>query len=339
MVIEIGRMRIYPFTSHSSLLTFHRLFSVDSVTIQLQSVAPDSPALSALVEALRGRHGEAVNAILFYGSCLRRGDLFDGLVDLYLIVDDYVSFYGRSARALANWLLPPNVFYTEIGVGDRVLRAKYAVLSNADLRKGTSRHWFHSYLWGRFTQPTALAWHRDEESRRRIEASLASARRTFLERVLPRLPAAGRVRDLWQQGLQLSYGAELRAESARRSAELTAAALEYYGAATREVAATLRWPLTLEGEGAETRYRVEIPALSRRLGRAGWWLRTAQGKLLSVARLLKALFTFEGGLDYIAWKLERHSGQRIEIPPRVRRHPLIFVWGLFWRLYRRGVFR
>jgi hypothetical protein len=82
-----------------------------------------------------------------------------------------------------------------------------------------------------------------------------------------------------------------------------------------------------------------VPALSRGLSLPGWALRTAQGKLLSVARLLKALFTFDGGLDYIAWKLERHSGQRIEIPPRVRRYPLIFVWGLFWRLYRRGIFR
>jgi hypothetical protein len=312
---------------------------VDSVAIQLQPAAPNSPALDALVEALRGRHGDAVNAILFYGSCLRSGDLFDGLVDLYLVVDDYLSFYGRNARALANWLLPPNVFYTEIRVGERVVRAKYAVLSDADLRNGTSRRWFHSYLWGRFTQPTALAWHRDAESRQRIEASLASARRTFLEMVLPRLPAAGSVRELWQQGLQLSYGAELRAESAGRSAELTAAAVEYYIAATREAAATLRWPLILEGEGVEMHYRAEIPALRRGLSRPGWWLRTAQGKLLSVARLLKALFTFEGGLDYIAWKLERHSGQRIEIPPRVRRYPLLFVWGLFWRLYRRGVFR
>jgi hypothetical protein len=58
-----------------------------------------------------------------------------------------------------------------------------------------------------------------------------------------------------------------------------------------------------------------------------------------VLRLLKALFTFECGLDYIAWKLERHSGQRIEIPDRVRRWPLVFSWGFFWKLYRRGVFR
>ena len=305
----------------------------------LQPAPPGSPALQALVDALRGRHGETVNAILFYGSCLRSGDLFDGLVDLYLIADSYTAFYDSKIRALSNWLLPPNVFYTEISVADRVVRAKYAVLSSADLRNGTSRRWFHSYLWGRFTQPTAIAWCRDETAAQLIEAILASARCTFLERVLPRLPAAGRVRDLWQQGLQLSYGAELRAESAGRSAELTAVAVDYYLAATREAAASLRYPLVLEGDGAESRYRAEIPALNRRLSRAGWLLRAVQGKLLSVARLLKALFTFDGGLDYIAWKLERHSGQRIEIPTRVRRYPLIFVWGLFWRLYRRGVFR
>ena len=56
-------------------------------------------------------------------------------------------------------------------------------------------------------------------------------------------------------------------------------------------------------------------------------------------RLVKALFTFEGGLDYIAWKLERHSGEKIDIPDRVRRAPLIFLWGFFWDLYRRGIFK
>ena len=67
--------------------------------------------------------------------------------------------------------------------------------------------------------------------------------------------------------------------------------------------------------------------------------RTSEHRIALKRNLLKALFTFEGGLDYIAWKLERHSGQAVEIPERVRRWPLIFIWGLFWRLYRRGVFR
>ena len=78
----------------------------------------------------------------------------------------------------------------------------------------------------------------------------------------------------------------------------------------------------------------------QRLVAAGKWpVRRVQGKMLSITRLVKALFTFEGGLDYIAWKLERHSGEKVVIPDRVRRAPLIFLWGFFWSLYRRGIFK
>ena len=307
--------------------------------LSIHPAPPDSPALHALVEALRQRHGAALNAILFYGSCLRSGDLYDGLVDLYLIVDNYRACYPDRTRALANWLLPPNVFYTEIPQAGRTLRAKYAVLSTSDLLHGTSRRWFHSYLWGRFTQPTAVAWYRDQEARQQLNNALAGAVHTFLERVLPVLPATGRVRDLWQQGLQLSYAAELRTEKPGRSGELTDAALDYYCTVTRMAAASLRYPLNIEDDGTEAVYHARIPATRRRLSRIGWPFRRIQGKLLSILRLLKALFTFDGGLDYLAWKLERHSGQHIEIPDRVRRYPLIFIWGLFWRLYRRGIFR
>jgi len=68
-------------------------------------------------------------------------------------------------------------------------------------------------------------------------------------------------------------------------------------------------------------------------------LRRIQGKALSLLRLAKAVFTFRGGVDYILWKLERHSGVKIEASERVRRHPLIYGWGLAWRLYRQGILR
>ena len=107
-------------------------------------------------------------------------------------------------------------------------------------------------------------------------------------------------------------------------------------AATREVSAGLRWPVELD---AASGYRLAIPESARRRARLGWRLRRIQGTVLSVARLLKALFTFEGGLDYIAWKLERHSGRPVRVPDRVRRWPLLFVWPFMWRLYREGFFR
>ncbi len=50
------------------------------------------------------------------------------MLDFYLIVADYRAAYGKSWLAMANRLIPPNVFYFEQGG----LAAKYAVLSEAD---------------------------------------------------------------------------------------------------------------------------------------------------------------------------------------------------------------
>ncbi len=303
------------------------------------SPSPRHPALQHLVESLLQRHGDCVASVLFYGSCLRSGDPYDGLVDLYLVVDHYRCANTGWLKAAWNWLLPPNVFYAEFPHEGRMVRCKYAILSLADLAKGTSPRWFHSYLWGRFSQPVAIAWSRDNTAAQSVANSLARSVLTFLNRVLPCLPPQGDVQSLWSDGLRLSYGAELRVESPARTRELFAANQAYYREITRLAADLLDFPLQLSEQDAETRYLAHIPSGRRFIGRAGWKLRTLQGKLLSLARLTKALFTFDGGLDYMAWKLERHSGVPIEIPERVRRYPLIFVWGLVLDLYRRGVFR
>lgn len=306
------------------------------MTITDLTPAPRHPALHTLVDALRTRYGENVVAILFYGSCLRNGDPYDGLVDLYLIVDRYRDANSSLARAVWNWLLPPNVFYTEVEHDTHKVRCKYAVLTLADLQRGTSRRWFHSYLWGRFCQPVAIAWQRDGGSRQQVNSCLLQAVTTFLQRALPALPPRGDLVSLWRDGLSLSYRTELRPESANRAGELVAANLDYYATVTRYAADALAPGFQLD---ASANYRADYSTLKRFRTKLAWKLRTAQGKLLSVARLLKALFTFDGGLDYIAWKLERHSGVSVEIPERVRRWPLIFIWGMFWNLYRRGAFR
>jgi len=309
------------------------------VMIEQRSTIAATAELDRLITELRRRHGETVQAVLFYGSCLRSGNLYDGLVDLYLIVDGYRTFYRAWLRAFANWLLPPNVFYLQIGDGHQVLRAKYAVVSARDFARGTSPRWFHSYLWGRFTQPVALAYARDTAAGAHVLDCLTHSIVTFLDRVLPRVADSGTLRALWVEGLQLSYHAELRAESGDRTRELVEHHADYYAAVTRAAQPHLRDELRIVPAASGATYRTRIGAPRRAVARIAWPVRQAQGKLLSLLRLFKALFTFEGGLDYIAWKLERHSGQTVTIPARVRRYPLIFVWGLAWQLYRRGVFR
>jgi hypothetical protein len=315
-----------------------------SLPAHLQVIANrwDSTALGTelalLAETLSRQYGNAVVGTLYYGSCLRKGDPSDGLVDLYLIVDGYRSVYGFSSRSLLNWLLPPNVFYLELEAPQGTVRAKYALLSLPQLKRGTSR-WLKPYLWGRFAQPTALISSRDESAAQTLLETMGQAVLRFVAATLPVLPRRFNARDLWEQGLARSYATELRAENRGRQAELFRADPAYYTALTAATLASSRFPVHQDGDSPDAAYVSEYSLSTRHVARAAWYLRRLQGRTLHLLRLLKGLFTFSGGVDYVLWKLERHSGIRMEASDRVRRHPLIFGWGLAWRLYRRGAFR
>ena len=300
-----------------------------------------SPTVQVLIDEILARHGQAAQGILFYGSCLRSGDDLDGLVDLYLLVDSYRSAYSGSGRvsALLNALLPPNVFYLEREFEGQTVRTKYAVLSVADFQKGTSKRWFHSYLWGRFSQPTAILYARSEAVAKLVLKGFARSVLTFTHRVLPRISTEFSARQMWGRGLELSYRAELRAERPERRARLFDAAPQYYEDVTRLSMNTLPYPVAAIAGTDPIQYRARIPDSARWISRFTWGLRSWQGKLLSVLRLVKALTTFEGGVDYILWKINRHSGVTVDVEPHLRRHPLLAMWVLSWRLYRRGGFR
>jgi hypothetical protein len=260
------------------------------------------------------------------------------MVDLYVIVDRYANAYRSRFWTLLNQILPPNVFYLETRAEGRVVRAKYAVLSLADLKRGTSRAWFHSYLWGRFAQPAAILYAQSSEIAEQLHRALGQAVLTFLSRVLPCAPERFSVRELWLKGFSLSYRAELRAERPEKIAGLFQSSSEFYEQITAAVLPRLPHPVErLDGE--EGRFQLHVPAPRRLSCRFGWRVRSLQGKVLSLLRLLKGAFTFTGGLDYILWKIERHSGVSVEVPPRLRRHPILALCLLSWRLYRKGAFR
>lgn len=309
--------------------------------------APDfaaDPTLAALLAQLQARFHGAICCTLVYGSCLRSGNIYDGLLDLYLICDTYRAAYRHSLPAAANWLLPPNVFYAEqrsidTTAPDRTLRSKVTVISLRDFQRGCSGARFESYFWGRFAQPSRILYARDDDSRAQVSGALTDAARTLLQKAIPALPPEGALMQLWEEALTLSYATELRTERSGRAQELVQANADFYRALTGQLAGQLGFTLDLFLRDGQWHYRSAMVTLKRHTASPAWALRRGLGKLLSIARLVKALFTFAGGLDYIAWKLERHSGVPIEIPDKVRRAPLIHLWGFFWGLYRRGIFK
>ena len=310
-----------------------------SKLIRQQACGPVPPPVQALADRLRAVYGDAAAAILFYGSCLRSGEDRGGMVDLYVLVDSYRAAYPSRSLQLLNRLLPPNVFYLEVPHDGRRVRAKYAVLSLADFEKGASPRWFHSYIWGRFAQPVAIVYARDRQTGERVCGALARAAVTFIRRVLPCVPSPFTAGELWFKGLSLSYRAELRAERPEKLKGLVARYAPHYEAVTAAALPAVDLPVTVAARDGRARYGADIPRRTRFFCRQSWRLRFFQGKVLSVLRLLKSAFTFVGGVDYILWKVERHSGVRVDLPPRLRRRPLAAACVLAWRLYRQGGFR
>jgi len=308
-------------------------------SISRVSERPASPAVAVLIDEILTRYGEAAQGILFYGSCLRTGDDLDGLVDLYLLVDDYRKAFKSRIQAFFNALLPPNVYYLEREFQGNTVRTKYAILSLADFQKGTSEEWFHSYLWGRFCQPTAVLYARNVDVKKKIQRGFAQSVMTFLSRVLPMVSHEFSAQQVWRRGLTLSYSAELRSENPAKRARLFDAAPEYYEEVTRQAVDAMPYPVEINDGGGPVRYRTQISKAARLKGRFGWRMRSLLGKLLSVLRLMKAALTFEGGVDYILWKIERHSGVRIEAESQPKRRSLLSLGVLAWRLYRKGAFR
>jgi hypothetical protein len=292
--------------------------------IAREMALPAHPAALALADAIRDRHG-GIAAILFYGSCLRQPASAatppEGILDFYAVVDRYRDAYPGRLLALANRVLPPNVFHVTCSWRGEPVRAKYAVISMAQFRRGLSPASLQTSLWARFAQPCRLVWARDPQARAAIGAALADAVVTMVAAVAPLVEENAGAERLWLRGFQETYRAELRTEGAARAKDIYENDRERYDTIT---------PWALAAAGTATRSRN---------ARIRWAGRRVLGKTLSVLRLIKSAFTFDGGVDYILWKIERHSGVRLPVSPWQRRHPLLASPVFLWRLYRLGAIR
>ena len=300
---------------------------------------PVDPQIAAITDLARTRYGQNACAVLFYGSCLRRGYQDDDVVDLYLIIDRYRSGPVSRLSALLNWLLPPNVVYLETEFRERTVRAKCAIISLEDFERGVSGRWFHSYMWARFAQPCRLAHVRDNVVTERILGALESAAETMVREACPLMTDPFDSATLWRRALEETYGAELRAERPGQASELVSHDHERYAKISALLCVAGALERVSENSPSGLQYRPCPSILQNSAARFKWFLRRIAGKILSVLRLIKAAFTFDDGAVYILWKIERHSGVSVDLSDWQRRHPVLASTTLFWRLYRKGAFK
>lgn len=253
----------------------------------------------------------SIAAILFYGSCFRDGQVDDGLVDLYLLAHDASAIY--SSRWMRFWatLIPPNVYYVETVHAGRTIRAKYALLTLEQFEHKVTAGVRNPYFWARFAQPTGIV---SADDRDRIVTSLVTAIGSLAAHAHRLSSHDATDEQFWTAVLSQTYRTELRVEKPYRTKQIHDADAE--------------------------RYRlIRQSSTAMPCSNAPWWLRRIEGRLISVARLIKASFTFTGGPDYIAWKIERHSGVKLDLTPWQKRHPVLAAGPIFWRLWRSKTIR
>jgi hypothetical protein len=271
-----------------------------------------SPEIHAMAGVLRERHPGAV-AVLAYGSCLRGVAVVSTLMDFYVLTEDFSSVSPNIISRLACRFVPPNVYYAEMEFEGQRLRAKYALLPLPQFSKWMSHRTSNPYFWARFSQPSALVYTRDENIQNEVIASVSGALRTAFANAKSLTDETDAL-AIWIAGFNATYQSEFRSENANRATSIVSDEPGYYRQAARLLA-------------SET--SIHASQALRRLTGKGW----------SILRLIKAAFTFQGGADYIVWKIERHSGEKIILTDWQRGHPIMAGLLLLPALLRKGAIR
>lgn len=258
-------------------------------------------------------------AVLCYGAWLREG-VGAGPLDLYVLTESNVAWHGPGLAALANRLLPPNVYHEVIEQPQR-LEAKVAVVTLSAFRARMDPARLDTTFWARFCQPTVLVAARDAGVRAAVVQALAAAAGAAAYWAARLSPDPTDWRATWLALFRATYGSELRVEGTRRAESILAANPQHW---------QRLHALLIEGAAAPGPRSAVL---------AAWRRRRIAGKLLNVARLTKAAFTYRGGLTYALAKVERHSGRPVELRAWERRWPALAAPFVMWRLWREGRLR
>jgi len=297
--------------------------------------AAEDPGPRALAEGLVAQADGTIQVLLFFGS-RRSGAHTDrfSAYDLFVLVDDYRSFYRALRRsgavtrpalllAAVSRLLPPSQVSFRTGPAAEELQAKCAIISARQFERETGSARRDHFCVARLFQATQLLYARDLSARQLTLRGLERAHRLTFEWVRPWLPESFDAADYTRKLLEVSLAAEIRPEPTGRSRLLWEAQSEYLLAVYPELLRELgeAGQLTSLPEG---RYRLPRPISARqRLSVRTYF---AWSLLRATARWAKHMLTFEGWLDYIARKATRHTGQAIQLTSRERRWPLVFLW-------------
>jgi hypothetical protein len=294
------------------------------------------PEVARSVDRLVTLAGDSLWGIVFFGSRLvRTSPDSRSAADLFVIVRDYREFYRRFAPAasvrgagtltfLNRWLAPNILSYRP---GDDSAVCKLFVVDRRGFARGTGPRAKDHFFRGRLSQRVEVVRAADDEARLELENGIDEARRSTLGWALLECPPELDVLTYCERMLSRSYRGEIRPESPERVREVFHAQRDFWVATYGPILGSSA-DLAPEGD----RFRIVGPLTASRSLR--WNLYFRRSRVRATLRWSKYMLTFDGWLDYIVGKVERRTGQTVELTDRERKWPLVFLWPKAWRVLR-----
>lgn len=305
---------------------------------------PADRGLDSAVGRLARATDAALCGVVFFGSRLTgaaKADAFSAY-DAFVVVENYRAFYagvraaGLSGKRpglmdlVSRWLPPTQV---SLRFREQGVHLKAAVVRRDTFRRETSQRRRDHFCIGRLFQPARILHARDASTRQMLLDALVEAHRATWGWARPWLPQSFDAAAYGRAALGVSMSWEVRPEPGERADSLWQAQCAEHAPV---VAALLR-ELAAAGELEPVAGEAETWAAARPVGRLER-LRTEvyfrRSMLRATARWLKHVVSFEGWLDYILRKANRHAGEPVELTPRERRWPWLFLWGRLFRYLR-----
>lgn len=290
----------------------------------------DPPGLE-LLEAVAAAAEGTLGAAIFFGS--RSSGVAtntNSAYDLMLVCENPAHFYRAMFRAgllhrspnllaVLDRLLPP----TQIRLVREPWLVKASVLSFAALDRATSPQRKDQFIAGRLFQDVHVVWAASPSHAGRVAATIQSARKVTLEWASPDLPPSFGPSEYLRQLFRTSFRFEVRPENRGRADALSSAQAVRLEPIFESVLRSLAEEDQLRPVG-EGRYALIGPVSRRESRRRRIFMEWS--RVRATARWPKHAITFDGWLDYIVRKAERHSGETIVLTPLERRLPFIFLW-------------
>ena len=297
--------------------------------VKKELATPVEPLVAEFGRHIAACFASTARAVLFSGSALFSDELTNEILDYHLVVANYEAAYSTSRMAKWNHRLPPNIFLFEY----EGMTAKVAILSEADFHSLNRPDASIAAIWARFAQPARLVWSADEDAEKMVVRAVSGAAPTLLNTALAYIEREVDVLDLWQSGFSLSFQAKLHLGGKDRPMNLVERNPQRYETLGRAALHHTRIANQVRGEKVHI-----LPDPERRISaeRKRWPAFKRRGKMLSVAQLVKAGFTYKGGVDYLAWKVNRHHDKQITVRNWQRRWPLLGSIVLLPRLWMKS---